>query len=242
MQGEEKIKINLPENQEKMKADLLQGQLFVFDLDGTLVDAFYDITDAVNYALDTLGFLQLSTNKVRQYVGNGLHKLMERVLKDVAEASGKREPLPGVEEAANLWKEYYLAHPADKARLYPGVLEFLNFLKKHSKIMAVFTNKNHEIAEKVLTKMGLMNYFKEVMGENGRFPRKPEPGGLFFLMEKYSALPAQTWMIGDGEPDIGVARAAGCRLCGVSYGNLGASKLSQYGVRFIVDSLEKILQ
>ncbi len=52
----------------------------IFDLDGTLLDTLGDLTDAVNYALTAYEMPQRSIDEIRQFVGNGIRRLMQRAV------------------------------------------------------------------------------------------------------------------------------------------------------------------
>lgn len=224
-----------------MDMDLNGARLFVFDLDGTLVDTFEDITEAVNYSLRGLGFPGLSVDKVRQYVGNGVLQLMQNILDLFPEGGHFKGGKPPVEKAVGLWKEYYLAHPADRSRLYPGVRDLLNFLKKKGIKRAVLSNKAHEVAVEVLKALEISALFDYIMGEGGGTSRKPSPEGILFLMEKFGASARETWLVGDGEADIRAGLNAGCNVCGVTHGILDRPTLKSLGAHVIVDSLGELM-
>jgi phosphoglycolate phosphatase len=221
-----------------MDMDLNGARLFVFDLDGTLVDTFEDITEAVNYSLQRLGFPRLSVDAVRQYVGNGVFQLMQNIFDMFPEGEDFKGGKPPVEKAVGLWREYYLAHPADRARLYPGVMDLLNFLKKKGIKRAILSNK---VTVEVLKALEISPLFDYIMGEGGGAPRKPSPEGLLFLMEKFGATAGETWLVGDGEADIRAGLKAGCHVCGVTHGILDRRTLLCLGAHVVVDSLGELM-
>jgi phosphoglycolate phosphatase len=221
--------------------DLNGARLFVFDLDGTLVDAFENIAEAVNYSLQRLGFPRLSVKEVRQYVGNGVSELMKNILEMFPAGEYLKDGKPPVEKAVSYWKEYYLAHPADRSRLYPGVVDLLNFLKKKGIKRAVLSNKAHEVTVEVLKALEISRLFDYIMGEGGGMPRKPSPEGLLFLMEKFGAAAGETWLVGDGEPDIRAGLNAGCHVCGVSHGILDRKTLLDLGAHVVVESFVELM-
>ena len=213
-----------------------QSQLFVFDLDGTLVDTFDDIAQAVNHVLGIFGLAPRSVDEVRGHVGNGVRQLMSRMMGDFAKRVSPEERESLFDKAIEAWRKYYLEHPAERSRLYPDVQRVLELLRSRSIRLAVFSNKLQEITERVLEELGIVHLLDEVIGENSRFPRKPDPEGLFFLMKKFHARPETTWMVGDGEADVQVGLAAGCRICGVSYGILSRTSLLASGAHVVIDS------
>src|SRR5512133_3062244 len=95
-------------------------KLIIFDLDGTLVDSLADLAVATNRMLATFGRIQLSEAEVRQLVGQGARRRVERALPG-AEAEE-------VDRGLELFLAYNEAHIADLTVLYPGVTETLETL------------------------------------------------------------------------------------------------------------------
>jgi len=221
-----------------MGIELDHTQLIVFDLDGTLVDAFDDITSAVNFALSEMGLPPRTTRDVRKYVGNGARRLMERVLNDI----GEKVTDAGLDRSVALWRDYSLEHPVDKARLYPGAEAALDRLRTLSIKTALLSNKIHEVTLGVLKTLGIEDRFDLVLGEGGRFPRKPAPDALLHIMQQLGAEPRRTWMVGDGEADVLAGRVAGCKVCGVTSGLLNADELVRLGADKVIDSLNDLVK
>jgi phosphoglycolate phosphatase len=215
--------------------------LIIFDLDGTLVDTFDDITAAVNYAFSTLGLPSFSTPEVRKNVGNGARVLIERLLCSLPDNINNVSISGLTDDAVSLWKEYYIENPSVYARLYPGVKDTLDSFADMQIRLCIISNKVHEVALRTIENLGLLSYFDYIIGEGSSFPVKPSPDALLFLMKKYNTVPSRTWMIGDGEADIMAGAAAGCHVCGVTHGVLKEEKLRELGAEYIVDSFENFV-
>src|SRR5436853_2031052 len=56
----------------------LRYRAVIFDLDGTLVDSYAALTEAVNYARREHGLHELSAARIRDFVGDGLDTLLQR--------------------------------------------------------------------------------------------------------------------------------------------------------------------
>jgi len=224
-----------------MDMKLNQSRLLVFDLDGTLVDTFEDITLAVNHVLGQFGLSPKHVEEVKEHVGNGVRELMTGVLGEWAGKGTSSDRDHQIDKAIEIWRRYYLAHPAQRSRLYPDVKKVLEILRTRSLRLAVFSNKMQEITEKVLEEVGILSLLDCVLGENAHFPRKPAAEGLKFLMKKFDAAPGTTWMVGDGEADVLAGLAAGCRVCGVSWGVLPRKRLMELGAHVVIDSFADLL-
>ena len=111
--------------------------LIVFDLDGTLIDSKYDLANSVNYVRSLYSLPQLSIEKVRSYIGDGVKLLMEKALPDLAEAE--------IEVATIKFRAYYGTHLMETTKLFPGVKESLEGLSEIQK--AVLTNKPEDFTK-----------------------------------------------------------------------------------------------
>jgi len=174
-------------------------------------------------------------------VGNGVRKLMEYMIDDSKIPAPRSKISDLLDRAAMLWAEYYIAHPADLAHPYPGVIETLQALRIRKIKTAVLSNKVHEMTLRVLETLKLADFFDYILGAGDRFPPKPSPEGAIFIMEQLGAKPEETYIIGDGAQDVHASFAAHCHICGVSYGILGREGLKKLGVHCIVDSLNELL-
>jgi len=182
--------------------------LIVFDLDGTLADSLADLAIAANYACRRLGLPEHPPAAVKDMIGGGERKFMERVVgpahQDLA--------APCLE----IYLDYYFRHCGDLTRLYPGVRETLAELSGQK--LAVLSNKLQRLTEKVLEVLGVASFFAAVRGGGPDLPLKPAPQPLLALMGELSAAPARTLMVGDKPADIQTARGAGAWVVAVTYG------------------------
>jgi phosphoglycolate phosphatase len=186
-------------------------RLFVFDLDGTLVDSRRDLADAANALILEYGGAPLQVDRVTTMVGEGAAKLVMRAL----HAAGlDRENL---DAALARFLELYDARLLAHTRIYAGTGEALERLREAAPL-AVLTNKPQRPTEKILEGLGLRAYFRWIIGGDTAHGRKPDPAGLRHLMTTAGASPAETVMVGDSVIDLRTARAAQTRLCLVRYG------------------------
>ena len=187
----------------------LHSRLIAFDLDGTLIDSSRDLANSVNELLGELGAAPLPLEDVTKMIGEGAKVLIRRALK----ASGIAED----PEAIGRFLEIYDRKLLDHTRPYDGIPEVVRAARTHARV-AVLTNKPLAPSEKVLAGLGMRDLFDDVIGSDGRYPRKPDPAGLLALMERAGATPARTLMVGDSRIDYETAKSAEARCCLVSYG------------------------
>jgi phosphoglycolate phosphatase len=185
-------------------------RLVVFDLDGTLIDSSADLANAVNTLLTDLGVGRLPDPQIVAMVGEGAAVLVRRALT----ASGLDPQTPG---ALDLFLDHYNAHLLDHTRPYDGMVETLQDLSARMPL-AVLTNKPADASARILEGLGLRRHFREVIGGDTPFGRKPSPAALMHLAKMEHAAPGSVLLVGDSAIDLATARAGGTRVCLARYG------------------------
>lgn len=173
----------------------------LFDLDGTLVDSAPDIQAAVNRMLEGEGRAALDLATVTRFIGNGLPKLVERVMAVSDLAQDQHARLTAVTLAL------YNAGGTALTRPYPGVVQALTALLARGHVLGVCTNKPEGAARAVLTDLGLMPLFQAVVGGDRLAVTKPDPAPLRLCAEELEA--EYIIFVGDSEVDAATAEAAG---------------------------------
>ena len=187
----------------------LRGRLIAFDLDGTLIDSSRDLADSINELLGELGAPPLSRPDVVGMIGAGARTLIRRALA----ASGIPEDPQAIARFLEIYDRRLLEHTV----AYDGIVDIVRDARLRARV-AILTNKPAAPTEKILAGLGLRDLFDDVIGSDGEYPRKPNPAGLFALMERAGATPARTLMVGDSGIDYETAKSADARCCLVSYG------------------------
>lgn len=174
----------------------------IFDLDGTLCDSAPDLHSSANAMLADIDLNPLPLDLVRSFIGNGVPKLVERVMmaSDIPFNADHHAELTAKFEAI------YSANPADKTVLYPGVLTLLKGLKASGVPLGVCTNKVHKITLQVLEGLGISGFFGSVIGGDSLPTHKPDPAMLFACMKELGA--ENVAYVGDSEVDAATAVAA----------------------------------
>lgn len=172
----------------------------VFDLDGTLVDSAPDIHAAVAQMLAQEGREAPDLVTITAFVGNGLPKLVERVIVHVG-LDLRQHP-----RLTKATLDHYNAASSNLTRLYPGVIESLANLRQTGHAMAVCTNKPEAPARAILRDLGLAPFFDVVIGGDSLPVTKPDPAPLHACIAALGG--GVTVYIGDSEVDAATARAA----------------------------------
>ena len=190
-------------------------KLIIYDLDGTLADTREDICQSANYMIWQMGGAPRPYAQIASYVGRGLNHLVENCL-------GTRDR-KAVEKGAKIYKDYYASHMLDHTELYPDTLDVLNYFK--TRFQVVITNKPDPFTTQILKELGIADYFFEIVPGNGRFPKKPDPEAIVFLMKEKKVEKEECLMIGDSEIDLETARNAGIETAIISHGFMAEDRL-----------------
>ncbi len=200
----------------------------IFDLDGTLVDTKADLAAATNHMLQALHLPPLSVAQVEGFIGLGARVLIERAL------GPERAAL--VADGFALFMDYYHAHLLEQTRPYPGVETLLRAARARGLSLSVLTNKPEQPSRTILAGLGLLEYFRAIIGGDTLSKRKPDPGGVFVLQQAVGHALTETLLIGDSEIDMRTGQAAGIATCGVTWG-FGRAGFDTCPPTFVVETV-----
>lgn len=193
----------------------LAPQLVLFDLDGTLVDSVKDLAAAADQMMLALARVPPGVDCVRDYVGNGIERLVHRCLTgDLAANAPARE----FDRALGLFMTLYEQHNATHSTLYPGVIEGLEASASSVPHLGCVTNKSQRFTQPLLDALGLADYFELVVCGDTTAHKKPHPAPLLYAAEFFAVTPSQVLFVGDSANDVQAARAAQMAVVCVNYG------------------------
>ena len=201
---------------------------YIFDLDGTLLDTLNDLHASCNYALRTHGMPERSLEEVKQFVGNGVKKLMERAIPD-----GLENPL--FEETLQTFRQHYLLHNLDTTLPYPGIMEMLQQLKAQGKRIAVVSNKFYA-ATQDLCKHFFGDTIQVAIGEREDIKKKPAPDTVLEALRQLQVTKQDAVYVGDSEVDVETARNSGIPCISVLWGFRSKSFLLSHGATTFIET------
>ncbi len=212
----------------------LRVKAVMIDLDGTLADTIPDLAAAANGMLRELGRPALDEEMIRNFVGKGITKLVERAL---AGSVDGRVPGDELARALPVFERCYDEVNGCYTTIYPGVIEGLRALQKIRMPLACVTNKSARFTLPLLEHLKLAPYFSEVVAGDTLPQRKPDPAPLLHACRKFGIAPREMLMIGDSVNDAQAARAAGCPVFCVPYGYNEGRDVRELDVDAIVPTL-----
>lgn len=189
--------------------------MILIDVDGTLVDSVPDLTFCVDEMMKMLGRDIWGENRVRDWVGNGVERLVRRALIGRLEGEPNEDEF---EKAYPLFLELYAENTSKRSLLYPGVKEGLDYLKSNGYKLGCVTNKAEQFTVPLLNDLGIYDYFSIVVSGDTLEFKKPHPAPLLHAAEFFNVEPSNALMVGDSISDVKAARAAGFMIACVPYG------------------------
>jgi phosphoglycolate phosphatase len=206
--------------------------LLIFDLDGTLIDSALDLQISMNVMLKRYGHHSVDLPTLISHIGDGLQKLVNDFFPQFQLES--KENLEKVDEFLEVYERNMTQHTV----LYPGVLDFLQNYKGPK---ALVTNKAIHPTLKIFKhfKLDQLNWV-DLIGGDSLAEKKPSPLPLLHVMSKAGYDKTETWMIGDGRPDMKSAMAAGCTRIAVHYGYSKPEELSPYSPHHVLETFSDL--
>lgn len=210
-------------------------KLVVFDLDGTLINSLEDLADSANWMLLQHGYPTHPVDAYRYFVGDGMRKLIERIL-PLEERNDVR-----IEQCKAEFVAYYTIHMEDKTVVYPGMIELLKELKDRGLKIAVATNKVHIAVAPLMAKYFPGIRFDSMIGQREGIPVKPHPQIMYDILKETDCQPSETLHVGDTATDMQLAHSAGVTPVGVLWGYRPLEELQEAGAKFIIEKPEELL-
>ena len=200
--------------------------VYLFDIDGTLVDSAFDICGAVQAALSNTPRKDVPFDFLKGYIGRHLYDLF----RDLEFTESEFETLLAD------YRRIYAERKHGLTKVYPGVAEALAALPGRK---STATTKGTPMTRIVLETFGLLSFFDHVQGTDG-FPAKPEPDVIFKALEGLNAKPEDCLFVGDSAADMEAGRRAGVRTAAVTYGYGRREDLARFEPDYWVDDLRML--
>lgn len=203
--------------------------VYIFDVDGTLVDSAHDICGAIQGVLLEHQRDDVSFDFLCGYIGRHLTDLF-------------RDLFPGYspQQIGDMVERYRTIYPSRNhaaTQVYPHITEMLGLLKGRK---ATGTTKGTPTTRKVLEMFGLLPFFDHVQGTDG-FPAKPEPDVIHRALEALGAKAEDCLFVGDSAADMEAAKKAGVQSCAVTYGYGNREQMKRWEPTYWLDDPRQLL-
>ncbi len=204
----------------------------VWDLDGTIIDSAPDLAAALNSLLEEHGKAPICEANVRQMIGNGVAKLIERGFAESGVVVGPTE----LQSLQPRFMSIYTPRASQLSELYPGAQSAIQAFHDSGVAQAICTNKPESVSREILKDMNLAQYFEFVVGGDSLEHRKPHPLPLQACLNALGTSVDSTLMIGDSAVDAETARAVGMTIGLVTHG-YAREPVETLGADFLISNL-----
>lgn len=178
---------------------------FIWDLDGTLIDSYPAIMEALEVVYQQYD-LAFDAKVVGRYI---LQKSVGDLLLELSQ-----EHRLDYQDLKRLFATEQ-KHRDYQIRLLPNAKELLDWTVEKGIANFMYTHKGNT-THQVLQRLGIASYFQAILTSDSGFARKPNPQALDYLIANYHLNPDQTYYIGDRLLDVQAAENAGIKSLNLS--------------------------
>lgn len=215
----------------------MMKEAVIFDLDGTLSDSIASIKYCGDRAIAPFGYGPFPESDYKYFIGDGVVNLIRRVLT----ASGDKE-LSHFDEALRLYREYFAVDCMYQVKPYEGIPELLAELKKRGIRIAVLSNKPHAQTIDVIETLFGKGYFDVIRGQKEGVPIKPDPGGVFAILEQLDLKAEDILYLGDTATDMRTGKSAGAFTVGALWGFRDRRELEESSADAVIGHPSELLE
>ena len=202
--------------------------VYLFDLDGTILDSARDICGAIQDVLGARGRTEVGDDFLMRYIGRHLLDLFL----DLGFDRGVIDPM--IDE----YRSAYRARKHASTAVFPGAAEMLSGLGGRK---STATTKGTPMTRAVLEQFGLLAFFDHVQGTDG-FPAKPEPDVILASLRVFGVLAEDCLFIGDAPADMEAGRRAGVRTCAVRWGYGDVDEMARWKPDYWISEPRELLR
>ena len=207
-------------------------KFIIFDLDGTLVDAFGAVTQSLNHMFDKMGYPRLSRESVKRKVGWGESALVRSVVSP-----------EDLEKGLRIYRKHHKDALPQGVKFLPYAKQTLEYLKLSGYKMAVASNRPTRFSKIILKELKLKTYMSDLIcADHPDVRKKPSPDMLKFLLKKHGFKPKESVYVGDMTIDAECARKARMKSFIVLTGSSFEKDIKEVNPDFIIPRIHGMKQ
>jgi 2-phosphoglycolate phosphatase len=203
--------------------------LVIFDLDGTLVDAYKAVAESINYTLTQMGRPPADDKTIKRSVGWGIRHL-------VATFTGEQDADRGL----SIYRQHHARALKSGTAFLPGAKELLYTLKKKGYTLAIASNRPARFTHIILKHLKISALFDYVLCGDEISDPKPAPHMLQQILRKFSLDPAQALFVGDMTIDVQTGHAAGIQTVTVITGSSNREEIARLKPLKIMEHISEV--
>jgi HAD superfamily hydrolase (TIGR01549 family) len=210
---------------------MIEKKLFIFDLDGTLADAYKAIENSLNFTLENLGLKKVSYEEAKRKIGRGDKAFMETFF-----------PASAITKALLIYRAHHKKALRLHSKLRPYAKELLQALKRKRKLTAIASNRPSVYTNLILKSLGIKKYFDIVMCADEIKSNKPNPKILNVILKKLKIKKSDAVFVGDMDIDLETAKRAKVDVVFIKGGSSYLRAVRKYKNKKVINSLKEILK
>ncbi len=215
----------------------INPEFVLIDLDGTLIDSVPDLAFCVDAMMKQVGLPERGQSAVRQWVGNGVRRLVERALVNSVDGVPDTSIM---NKAYPIFLELYAENNSQRSKVYDGVVDGIAWMKDNGYRVGCVTNKAEAFTIPLLKDKGLFDLFEVIVSGDTCAEKKPHPMPLLHAAELMGIGADNALMIGDSRSDVKAARAAGFAIFCMTYGYNHGEDIRNYEPDVVMDSFMEL--
>lgn len=204
----------------------------IFDFDGTLADTHTGIVKTFQETIRQMGLPVPSVERVTSTIG--------LVLKDGLKAGVDGMTEEQAEKACEIYRRIFPETAIPCINTFPGIPEFLKSLKDRGFRLAIATSRSHHSLDILTEKLGIRDFFEGLYGAEDIVRHKPAPDLALHILKEFKLNASDALVVGDATYDLLMGKGAGCKVCGVTWGNQSIEELQSADPEYIVSTLEEL--
>lgn len=201
------------------------SKVLIFDCDGTVLDTFNLIEHIVLATFkEMLPDYPITFDEAHSFFGPYINDTFKKY-----EKYGHT-----VSEYISTYAKYAEEYTKIYIKSYPGIKEAFTILNEKGYKIVIVSNKISKEVYRGLKICGIDNLVTDVVGAECVKNAKPDPEGIYYILNKYNE--NTSIIFGDSKADIDAGINAGIKTCGVTWCKTTRSDFEKMHCDYILDN------
>jgi phosphoglycolate phosphatase len=205
----------------------------ILDFDGTVGDTQRCIVSTIQLSLNRMGLPEAKEDEVIRLIGLPLVDMF-RTLTDLDE--------PRLDEITKIYRDNFSDVAFGHVRSFPHVQDTIRQLYDSGCIVTIASSRGRQSLQMLMEQLHIDKYIYTYKGDQDVVEKKPAPEMVIKILNQTATAPEDALVVGDTVYDIEMGQRAGCRTCGVTYGNNSREQLQQQGADYIINDFADLLK
>ena len=212
----------------------MKYKCIIFDFDGTLADTTAGIVSAFQGTFVEMGLPVPSVEKIKSTIGLALKEGFKAAMETLSDEQA--------DHAVETYRRIFYASGIQAITAYPGITYALSRLKETGYDLVIATSRGHRSLGLICDNLGITNFFSGQYCSDDVVNHKPAPDIVNLILKEKNLSRSEVLVVGDAHYDMLMGKAAGCKVCGVTWGNQSREQLQSVGPDHIIDDIKELFE